>query len=207
MYNLQIFFNLFKGADERKQIEIIKDLLLKEGFKKTVISCKGKERTIWYEKTGVENVIAIATNRDGLSLPLIMPKDFAKHLYAENGEFKRFVCLVGHSTNSVCARYKSVGLHIQLFKYYGISIEKGLQLDHISGHQGINLLVELRPVTDKQNKYNKPDRKVSAEEAGEFAYNPLHDFRKSFWIPFLHYVLGVISKDDMAKLRAMEIAA
>lgn len=203
---LEKFFSMFEGKNEEEQNEVIKSLLVADGFKVTPAPGKNGAETIWYEKDGVDNVVAFATNKRGQSLPHILPKDFAKQLYAKNGEFKRYICLGGHSTNSVCGRYKSIGLHIQLFAYYGIEIEEGKQLDHIFGHQGIVLKECLRPVTDKENKYNKPGRKnVDLKEAGEFAYVKEYDFRNSFWIPVLHYVLGVVSYEDMAELRKMEL--
>lgn len=201
---LEKFFSLFKGKNEAEQIEVIKKLLKEQDFKETVITSKGVVRTIWYEKDGVENVFAVATSKRGRVQPIVMPKDFAKSLYAENGEFKRLISLVGHSTNMVCARYKSVGLHHVLYKFYGKVVPEGMQLDHIGGHQGIILIEELRIVTDKQNKYNKPGRKTDLEEVGNY-YDENHDFRNSFWIPFLHYVLGAIKYEDMAELRKMEL--
>ena len=201
---LEKFFSMFKGKNEAEQIEVMKKLLKDQGFTETEITSKGKVRTIWYEKDGVENVFAVATSKRGRVQPIVMPKDFAKSLYAENGEFKRLISLVEHSTNAVCARYKSVGLHHVLYEYCGKVVPEGMQLDHKGGHQGIILIEELRIVTDKQNKYNKPGRKTDLEEVGNY-YDENHDFRNSFWIPFLHYVLGVIESDDMAELRKMEL--
>lgn len=196
---------MFEGKNEAEQIEVMKKLLRDQGFTETVIESKGEVRTIWYEKDGVENVFAVATSKRGRVQPIVMPKDFAKSLYAKNGVFKRFIALVEHSTNAVCARYKSVGLHHVLYKYCGKIVPEGMQIDHKSGHQGIILIEELRIVTDKQNKYNKPGRKTDLEEAGKY-YDENHDFRNSFWIPFLHYVMGAIKYEDMAKLREMELA-
>lgn len=195
---------MFKGKNEAEQIEVMKKLLKDPKFTETEIRSKGEVRTIWYEKDGVENVFAVAISKRGRVQPIVMPKDFAKSLYAKDGVFKHFISLVEHSTNAVCARYKSVGLHHKLYEYCNKVVPEGMQLDHIGGHQGVILIEELRIVTDKQNKYNKPGRKTDLEEVGNY-YDENHDFRNSFWIPFLHYVLGVIEYDDMAELRKMEL--
>lgn len=202
---LEDYFDSFVGKNEDEQIEVIKDLLRKEGFTEKVVRKGEVTKTEWYSKNGVENVVAFATNKYGLSLPIIMPKKFAEQLYAKNGEFNRTICIQSHSTNSLIAKFSAVRLHHKLYEYYEIDIPEGMQIDHISGHQGIILIKELRIVTDKQNKYNKPGRKTGLENAGNCEYDENHDFRNSFWIPFLHYVLGAVSREDMAKLREMEL--
>ncbi len=200
------FIDEFVGKNEKEKLDVMEKMLYQQGFSQEIVERKDGTKTYWFSKDGVDNVFATAVNKHGEYLLLILPKDFAKHLYAKNGKFIRCICVQGHSykNKSLVAKFSSRRLHRLIYDFYGEDISDDLEVDHISGHQGVIILVELRKVTSKQNKYNKRGRKT--KDGSEFDYNKFHDFRDSFWIPFLHYVLGVISKEDMETLRQMELA-
>lgn len=199
------YFDLFAGKSETEQFDVMEQLLKEQGFTEKIVERKNEAKTYWYSKEGVDNVFAVAVDQYGYYLPMIMPKSFAEKYYAKNDEFKRCICVQGHSNKDMAlvAKHSSKRLHRLIFKFYDIDIDEKLEVDHISGHQGVIVLSELRLVTSKENKYNKRGRKGNVDS--EFAYDALHDFRNSFWIPFLHYVLGVVSAEGMRTLREMEL--
>lgn len=202
MRKLLNLLNLFYGRKEVDYLADMENLLISEGFTREFVPKKNGTNTTWFHKEGVDNVIAFAENHKGVRLSLIIPREFAFATYARNGKFESTICIQKHSTNGVVAKYRSDRLHRQIYKFYGGVLPDGLQIDHICGHEGVVVFCELRPCTDRENKFNKPGRK-SYEGAGEFAYDPFHDFRDCFWIPFLYYGLDIISKDDMKTLKQM----
>lgn len=199
------YFELFAGKSEKEQFDVMEMLLGEQGFTEKIVERKNGGKTYWYSKEDVDNVLAVAMNKHGEYLAMILPKDFAMKYYAKDDNFRRCICIQGHShkNKSLVAKFSSRRLHQLIFDFYGIQINDNLEVDHISGHQGIIVLKELRLVTSKENKCNKRGRKT--KEGGVFDYDALHDFRNSFWIPFLHYVLGTITAEDMRTLREMEL--
>lgn len=205
---------LFVGKSEAEQLDAMEELLCEMGFKETEVVGKVRNgeccKTTFYSKEGADNIFAMTVNRKGVYLPVIMPSAFAEKFYMKNGKFDKIIRLKSHSNNDgkfspaidYCGK-RNVYLHRIMLKEAGFDIEKS-EVDHIGGHHGIILLVELRPSNSVQNKLNKVNAKNTSDS--EFAYNKYHDFRNSFWIPFLHYVLGVISAEDMHTFREIELS-
>ncbi len=200
---LQKYFKMFKGKNEDGQLGIIRNLLKGKGFHHKVVTAKNGAKTEWFWKEGADHVFAVAINKHGQRLLIIMPSDYAKDRYAnKEGEFVKYICIQMHGTNELVAKFKSRRLHQDIFDFCNIPYGN-LQIDHICGHPGVYAKKELRPCTNEQNSRNKRSSKV--RKGDEFDFKREHDFRDSFWIPFLHYVLGVISYEDMDELRRMEL--
>lgn len=202
------YYDLFVGKSEEDQLDIMEKMVSDAGFNLSIAYGYKGCVTYFFSKDGVDNVFAIAYNSVGASLPVIMPVDFAKRHYMTGNSFTKSIKLGTHSYMNKKVTpvldyngKKNAKLHRVLMQELGYDIE-GLEVDHISNHQGVNIPSELRPCTSSQNKANKINTKV---KNGEFTYNPEHDFRESFYIPFLHYVLGVISYEGMHILRSMEL--
>lgn len=225
--SLQDWLDMFQGKNEDGQLEIIRKLLEEKGFHHKIVKKHKKPvktfdfgdntwdsiqreyidptETEWFWKEGAAHVFAVATNINGDRLLIIMPADYAKARYTnKNGEFTKYICIQRHGTNELVAKFKSFRLHQDIYNFYGIDFGD-LQIDHICGHPGVYVFKELRPCTNEQNSRNKRGLKV--KKGDPFDLNPRHDFRDSFWIPFLHYVLDVISYKNMDDLRRMELEA
>lgn len=206
---LKVLFNAFGGKSEYEVLDEIEKFLLGEGFTRTVANNRGVT-TVWFSKKDAENVFALSVRRDKSYLPVIMPADFAYKHYTKNGVLCKNITLSTHSyeNNAIVPVInhdgkKNVRLHRVIMMEKGINID-GMEIDHISCHEGVDVLEELRLCTSKQNKSNK--KNVENYSDSNFKYNDTHDFRDSIWIPVLHYVLGIISKEDMYSLRKMELA-
>lgn len=198
---LKKYLNLFEGKDDSKQLDIMEQMMLSAGFKEEVAKYGETTETRWFSKEGCENVFAIAKHGDK-ELPLILPADFAEATYKKNGKFCKVICIQGHGykNETWVARYKSEGLHRCILRFHGVDVD-GFEVDHIYCTNCVNVYEGLRLCNSPQNKANKKTTKNTSETA--FAYDPLNDFSECLWIPFLHYVLGVITKEDMRKLRKL----
>jgi hypothetical protein len=202
---LKNYAELFNGKSELEQLDVMEQMMLDAGFVMTVAKGSKGAKTYWFNKDGVENIFALVVRGDGRYLPIILPKDFAEHYYAKDGSLTKSISTGYHSYKDsvLVAKYNAVRLHRMILKFHGVDIN-GLEVDHVTCNQSVNTYNELRPCTSKQNKANKFGSHI---KAGEFTYNPAHDFKNALWIPFLHYVLGVISYDEMHLLNKVEIAA
>ena len=210
---LNVYIEMFVGQDEDKQFELMKQLVDKDGF--THMSCTGRgcAKTDYFTKAGLDYIFAFTyAIREGREycLPIIMDVEFAKRHYMKDGKFDKIIRLNGHSNkNSELTPVmdyngkKNVKVHRVYMKELGYNIE-GLQIDHLSHCQGAITELMLRPCTNDENQLNKVG--VEIEGKSDYEYNALQDFRFSFWIPFLCFILGVVSFDDMTKLKEMEIA-
>lgn len=214
-------FNTFYGKNEDEYLPDMENMLLKAGFtryeaRRNVTrygEYKGECVTIFYVKEGAENAFAYTRNTNNKELSIILPTDFVMKHFTKNGEFRKHktIGLKSHSfedgIHSPVMTYngkKNVYLSRIIMQEAGYDI-KGLEVDHSSYHKGINIPQELRPCSRRENLCNRITVSSNADEEDEFAYNESHDFRYCFWIPFLHYVLGVISYDDMVTLKQMKI--
>lgn len=204
---LRSYFEMFNGKDFDSQVETIKSLLTEAGFSVRVIVRRGCT-TEYYTKDGVTNVFAITCNSAGVVLPIVMPMWFAEKFYMSDGVFNKTITISTHSWKDTCFTpvlnykgHRNYKMHRAIMNELGEDIT-GLEVDHITNHQGINIREELRTCTSSENHLNCFTRE---NVKGEFGYKAEHDFRDSFWIPVLHYVLGVISYDDMHELRSMMI--
>lgn len=203
-------FNLFNGKTEGKQLDELETLLIQNGFIKNEVNKRGTY-TAWFTKDGVDTVFALAVKKNKSQwLPVIMPASFARKFYMKNGEFYKGITLSTHSfkNSDLVAVINYNGklnerLHRAILIEAGVDIE-GMEVDHITCHEGVNVVEELRPCTSSENKANKFTTENSVHSS--FKYDVTHDFRNSVWIPALHYVLGIISKEDMYTLRRMEVA-
>lgn len=209
---LSDYLMLFDKKDEMKQEEILREMLLRDGFKEEKsknYGVEGKSKTVWYSKEGVDKVVAFVENCRGLRLPMILPADFARHYYAdEDGHFNKFVCVQenGYKNGMLVPKYKSVPLTYVLYEFYNTKIpEECTMIDHICHLRGVAILEELRPATTEQNRRNSINMRKTNVGDG-FDYNPNHDFRDEFWIPCLHYVLGIITATEMDELKEMKLA-
>lgn len=205
---LEDLFNLFAGKSEGMKLRQMYTLLSENGFKLEVKSFRGCT-TYYYFNPDKVNIFALTSNSIGDELMLIIPREFSERHYMVDGEYKKIIRLNGHGGgNKEISAAIDIGddanrkLHRVILEEAKIDIA-GQDVDHKTGHPGINIPEELRPCTPQQNCANRKGYKTTL--TGEFEYDPLHDFRDSFWIPFLHYVLGIISYEDMHTLRKMEL--
>lgn len=211
--SLQDWLDMFQGKNEDGQLDEMEQLLLSAGFKSETCEAQNGAKTIYFTKEGVDYIFALSVRKDKKYLPIIMDVKFAKRHYMKNGEFDKIIRLNGHSNKNLeltpVMDYngkKNVKVHRVYMKELGRDIE-GLQIDHLSHCQGLIAESMLRPCTNYENQLNKVG--VEIEGKSDYGYNALQDFRCSFWIPFLHFMLGKttnVSFEDMAKLREMEIA-
>lgn len=200
---LQKYFKMFKGKDEDGQLEIIRKLLEDAGFHHEIAIAKNGAKTEWFWKEGIANVFAFAISKQGDHLLLLIPMDYARDRYTnKKGEFTKCIHLDKRHDGNVIAKHNNYRLPEDIYRYRKIDYKLPC-FDHICHHTGVNVDREIRNCTFKQNNINTRNSKV--KDGGEYTYNNEHDFRDSFWIPFLHYVLDVISYEDMDELRRMEL--
>lgn len=204
---------LFINKSEETKLDEMERLLIEKGFVETIVegkSINGKRcKTAYFSKEGEENIFALTVNTKGICLPIIMPMTLAKKFYMKNGKFNKTIRIKSHSNKnrkySPVIEYgdkSNMYLHRILLKESGYIVGR-YEVDHICGHHGVIVENELRVCNSGLNKLNM--RNTRKQMDSEFSYNKYHDFRDSFWIPFLHYVLGIISYEDMHTLRAMEL--
>lgn len=202
---LKNYAELFNGKSELEQLDVMEQMMLDAGFVMTVAKGSKGSKTYWFNKDGVENIFALVVRGDDRYLPMILPKDFAEHYYAKDGSLVKSISTGYHSYKDsvLVAKYNSDRLHRVILKFHGMTLGDK-EVDHVSCNQSVNTYDELRLCTSKENKANKSTSHI---EAGAVTYNSAHDFKNALWIPFLHYVLGVISYDDMHLLNKVEIVA
>ena len=203
MRNLRDFYEMFTAKDA--DIFSLMDLLLEEAGLEECKAEVGKCSTLFYVKEDVDVVFCCSFNSKGRYLPMLLDKEFVFRHYTKDGKFVKTVGIgtSGYNDQRLQAMCKGRPLVRQMY------MEKGYDLgyhvvDHVCSNLGVNIFDELRVCTQQENCCNKF---TSHLKGSRFEYNPLHDFRNSFYIPFLHYFLGLISYDDMTELRRMELSA
>lgn len=202
---LKNYAELFNGKSELEQLDVMEQMMLDAGFVMTVAKGSKGAKTYWFNKDGVENIFALVVRGDCRYLPIILAKNFAEHYYAKDGSLVKSIGVTtsGGNKGSLCPKYNAIPLYYLVFNDAGYKIPLGMTVDHISGLRGLNIIKEMKICSMRENNSNKPNVHIE----GNTIYNPAHDFRDAFWIPVLHYVLGVISYDEMHLLNKVEIAA
>lgn len=212
MSGMRQYYEMFAGREEVDCIPEMIQMMKDAGFESNPCkSCHNgyKAETTYYYRNDLDKVcVHLIRESFDKEILVILPKTFCEDVLRLKEKKPYPITFKDHSTSSYSPYLSNVDyLHVEVMEYYKIATSETkaqkLEVDHIARHDGVCITEWLRLCTSSQNKRNKPSYTI--KKGDEFDYDPVRDFSHSFYIPFLHYVMGLISKDDMWELRRMEL--
>lgn len=208
MFDYMNYLKIFAGKTLADQVDILRSMLLDVGFDESFVEGSGGICATWYyEHERVSDIYAVSQSLQFENFQLLLPKDFSEKNLKTDGEYSELIILKDHGKGRRITPSLSTYKGKRIFPIHrAILLESGydltgLQVDHRAHHPGINTRTEIRPCTNRQNSANRKNSNIT--DAGEFTYDPDHDFRDTFWIYALHNPLGLITWEEMHDLNWM----